>query len=300
MIPYHKPLELSIPDKNNIYMKESDCYQTGIFTNGKYVQELEEKIRTYYHVDYCIATSSCSMGLMLCINYGKPFSVQLPSFNWYSDKYILDIMNIEQWYNDIDKKTWLVEEEFRNDVSIYVHTFGNIGVSEQDYPIYDASHCMGSKLEDIGLASVISMAPTKLITSREGGLILTNNKDLYECVKEWRDKICRMNEYEAIYGLACFYYLKEMLNWKKKVFEYYKANIDGQFQEIPYDSNYNTIGFLNINNLKMPEGVEFRQYYEPLYKGLKNTDYVYENIICLPSWYGVDYKLIVDMINDAK
>ena len=86
------------------------------------------------------------------------------------------------------------------------------------------------------------------------------------------------------------------------VYEYYKKHIPGQFQKIPYNSTYNTIGFLNICNLKIPKHIEIKQYYEPIHLPQKNTitEYVYNNIICLPSYYNCPYKQIVEDIKEEN
>lgn len=296
LIPFHRPYPLSEDDNKDISWKIEDVLFTGQLTNGNNVRELEDKIAKLYNVDYCVATSSCTMGLMLCVKYTKPYAIQLPAFNWFSDKYILDFMKIEPRYTDIDFKTWL-PKQISVVRALYLHTFGNIGISDANETIYDASHALGADLKDIGLATVFSLAPSKIVTSCEGGLIITNNKGLYDFVKERRDKMCRMSEVHAIIGLQNLFYLVKVKDWKKEVYNYYKNFIPGQFQEIPYNSTYNTIGFLNLKSLKIPEHIETRQYYKPLAKLYTViTDYVYNNIVCLPSWYGVDYKKVVDDI----
>ncbi len=301
-IPYHKPMELSRLDKEDITNKIKECLTTGQLTNGKHVQELERQIKEMYDVDYCLAMSSCTQGLIACLEYGLPHGIQLPAFNWWSDLYILKMLKYELWWNDISKKTWLVKEDFRNR-SLFVHTFGNVGISEKEEVIYDASHALGANLKDIGLASVFSLAPTKLITACEGGLVITHNEELAKFVREYRDKCARMSEIHAIIGLQTLRHLGEVKAWKKEVYEYYKKKLEPfgcKFQEIPYNSNYNTIAFLNTEGLVIPEHIETRKYYEPLHKGLKNTDYVYKNIIAIPSYFNCDYRKIVRCINEAN
>ena len=98
--------------------------------------------------------------------------------------------------------------------------------------------------------------------------------------------------------MATLEYLYEVLAWKKKGYEYYKKNIPGQFQYISNNSNYNTIGFLNTEKLKIPEHITTKQYYEPVYQTdlLPNAFEVYSQMVCLPSYYGCPYKKIVEDI----
>jgi dTDP-4-amino-4,6-dideoxygalactose transaminase len=297
-INYHHPYSFTPDEMAVLFIEIQNCLESGQLTNGNYVFTLEEIIKDMYQVDYCIATSNATTGLMLCLHYTDMINIQMPAFNWWSDLYITDFLDLRVNFIDIDKDTWLPIDNYEE--GIYLNTFGNIGKATFPLAIYDSTHCLGAKITDIGLAHVFSLAPTKLVTSCEGGLIITNDKDLYEWAKERRDKMCRMSEVHAIIGLQYLSHLPEFLKWKEEVYFYYRANIPGQFQKIPDNSSYNTIGFLNTENLTMPDTFEYRQYYEPLKKGLINTDYVYNNIICLPSFYGVDYRKIAKDIREAN
>ncbi len=306
-IPYHKPLELEVEDLEDLSLKIKEIIKSGQLTNGKYVQKLEIEIEDLYHVDYCLATSNCTMGLMICIEFLEACTynvrhnvrtyLQMTSFNWWSVKYLTYFLRQNIKWDDIDLRTWLPQEIY-SDKTLYLNTFGNIGKSKRNDTLYDSSHCLGAKIKEIGLAHVFSLAPTKLITACEGGLIITNNKELYEFAKERRDKMCRMSEIHALIGLTYLPHLNKALQWKKDIYEYYKKYIPGQFQVIENNSTYNTIGFLNTENLKIPSHIETRQYYEPIFDNdvKSNTKFVYEHIVCLPSWYGVDKEKIVNDI----
>ncbi len=301
-IPYHRALALKEFDKITIYSRINSCLDLTQLTNGIYVKHLENRIKEMYDVKYVIATSSCTQALLICmINLRNETlsTFYIPSFTWESIEHILGTMCETPLYFDIDKETWLPKEVFSYN-ALYLHTFGNIGISKATNTIYDGSHCLGVKFEDIGLATCISLAPTKMITSMEGGLILTNDKPLYEFAKEYRDKCCRMSEIHAIFGLQYLNYLSKILQWKKECFKSYKNALPGRFQNIPYNSSYNTIAFLNIKNLKIPKEIETRKYYEPLRKGLKNTDYVYKHIIALPSWYNCPIDKVIKLIKEEN
>ena len=111
-----------------------------------------------------------------------------------------------------------------------------------------------------------------------------------------------MSEVHAIIGLQTLTHLDEVLEWKEKVYNYYKEHLPGIFQKIPYQSNYNTIGFLNEENLKIPSHIEYRKYYDPIFEQelYPNTDYVFSKIICLPSYYNCPYEQIVEDIKEAN
>lgn len=309
-IPYHRPFPLPEKELNELVIAIKSVIESGDLTNGVFVEILEERIKELYDVEYVIATSNCTMGLFLCFQYeGTYNTVHMPNFTWISP--YLCIPN-DKKFCDIDKETWLIKDYNKLDfweksltgtkdnfLLFPTHTFGNIIEIERDYHvIYDGAHALGSKIRKFGDATVLSLAPTKLITSCEGGLVLTNQKYLADFVRFRRDKCARMSEVHALIGLATLPYLGEVLKWKEMVYHYYKSYIPGQFQVIPINSNYNTIGFLNTENLRIPEHITTKQYYEPVYQVdlLPNAYEVYKQMVCLPSYYQCPYVDIVDNI----
>lgn len=299
-IPYHKPLELPEKELNELTIAIKSVIKSGNLTNGDFVEILETKIKEMYDVDYVIATSNCTMGLFLCFQYKSWHdTVYMPNFTWISP--YLTIPQKQKVYHDIHKYSWLMNGYPKgNQYLVFpTHTFGNIIELERDYNvIYDGAHALGSKIKRFGDATVFSLAPTKLVTSCEGGLVLTNDKYIESFVRFRRDKCARMSEVHALIGLATLHHLDEVLQWKETVYHYYKSYIPGVFQEIPIDSNFNTIGFLNTEKLKIPEHIETKQYYEPVFQIdlLPNAYEVYEQMVCLPSYYTCPFTDIVDSI----
>lgn len=302
-IPYHKPFPLNSIERDYINYDINYILQTGQLTNGIWCRKLEERIKKLYNVEYCLTTSSCTMGLLISLSYTKKKEFQIPIFNWWSDLYCLDFLDKIPVWTDINKDTWLsIGTNTMN--KLILHTFGNIdkiSPSLTGTNIFDASHCLGAKIDDVGLSTVFSLAPTKLVTACEGGLILTNDKKFYEYAIERRNRMGRMSEIHAVIGLQTLTHLEEIKEWKRKINIYYRRNIPGIFQEIEYESNYNTIGFLNTSKLKIPDNIETKQYYEPIIDKqfrnfCPNSFYVYDNIICLPSYFECPYEKITDLI----
>jgi len=284
-IPYHRPIKL--------------MYGNPVLSNGSWVRQLEASIKELYDVEYVFACSSASIGLLISLQAYKNThifspSIPTPAFGWFSSEWAARISSFKPQFTDIDKNTWLMKRSTNHNI-LPIHTFGNIGIYKTINTIYDGAHALGSKIKDFGLATVMSLAPTKPITAQEGGLILTNDSDMAKEIEFLRDKVSRMSELNAEFGSLTLEHLEEILTFKKKVFKYYKKHLKGVFQKIPHNTNYATIGFLT--DLKIPkEEIETRQYYEPLKKGLPNTDYVYSKMVCLPSWLGVDYEDVVNKI----
>ena len=306
-IPFHRPMKFYPDETEGIMVKIDLCLRSGILTNNINVRELEERIKETHKTDYAIATSSCSQGLVIALqsliktNLKVPLIAHTQSFTWYSTVYAIQTNNRTPIYHDIDPDTWTMNQDYKYKLAVPVHTFGNVSKIESKFKVYDGAHSLGTKFDDIGDTTVLSLAPTKLITSIEGGIILTNDSKLAKYATELRDKISRMSEIHAIFGNTYLNHLEEVLSWKKEVYDYYRKHLDGIFQKTADSSNHNTIGLLT--SLKIPEHIETRKYYQPLHSDIQNgdlpnTDAIYKSIICLPSWYSVNYKQIVGDINE--
>lgn len=307
-IPFHRPMQLSDDDKAAAMREVINCLTSGNITNGENVRKLEDSIADYYGTTYAIATSSATQGLMIALQaLYRVFSISrdavvTPAFGWCSTVYAIESAGKTCAFMDIDPETWTMKQSdyYINHITMPVHTFGNVCEINSKYTIYDGAHSLGSHIGHIGDATVISLAPTKMITSMEGGVILTENPNLAACMKAIRDKVSRMSEVHSIYGNLYLNHLDDVLKFKKKVFDYYSKHLDGTFQRTDRDSNHNTIGMLT--DLKIPDTVETRKYYKPLGESrvglLDNTEEVYRRIVCLPSYHNCPYERVVELINE--
>lgn len=302
LIPYHKPMKLFPEETEQIKKKIDSCLDSGILTNKSNVRELEDRIKELHKTDYAIAVSSGTQALVIAlqslinIEDKIPYHIYTQAFTWYSTPYAIQTCSRIPVYCDIDPDTWLMEERFNYKLAVPVHTFGNVKSIESDFKVYDGAHCLGTKLDDIGDATILSLAPTKLITSIEGGIILTNDQKLAKYATELRNKVSRMSEIHSVFGNTYLNHIEEISMWKKEVYDYYRKHLDGIFQKTADSHNRNTIGMLT--SLKIPAHIETRKYYQPIQrsKDLPNTEVIYNSIVCLPSWYGCPYKQIVNDI----
>lgn len=306
-VPFHRPMRLPGDELESVINKIDDCLTSGQISNKQNVRELENSIKELYDVKYAIATSSASQGLLIALQaLYRVYPVRLdsiitPAFAWYSSMYAIETAGKTCCFIDIDHDTWTMKHEPDDmySVTMPVHTFGNVCEVDSDFTIYDGAHCLGSRIMDFGNATVLSMAPTKIITSIEGGIVLTDDNLLAEKIIAIRDKVSRMSEIHAIFGNAYLQHIDEVTKFKKQVFVYYSRNLKGTFQKTDRHSNHNTVGMLT--DLKIPDCIETRKYYEPLGESriglLENTMRVYDRIVCLPSYYKCPYEQIVDIIN---
>jgi len=159
----------------------------------------------------------------------------------------------------------------------------------------------GKKPGSWGDAGVYSFYATKTVSTGEGGMLVTKNKDLAEYAQQYRNygkfdyKVkglnYRMNEFTAAIGCLQADRLDEIVTWKN---EYARKNLDNQFPnrvKLPegmISGYYKYIVFDPINNSTG------KVYDQPCHKTIKkdyelpNSDWVTQNHWCVPLYYKGD------------
>jgi len=305
---------------------------SGWFCEGKYVEEFEDYFKKTYNVKYAISCSSATQGLIITLKAANisHTTVALPAFTWPSTLYAIECNGCEPFWIDIDINTWNITDapEFVTFESktlrpqriigkeitaiLPVDIFGNRAYIKDDRPvIYDAAHSFGvSGLGKRGIAEVVSFSFTKPVTSMQGGVILTDDDDIYYAAWEFRRLTAKMCEINALIGLKEIARHEEKLFERKRLIDLYRYYIDVPYTEqvIEIDSNYSTYSLLfekekrdRIADAFRKNNIEVKIYYDPLVSGLQNTDYIYNHIISLPLHAEVE-DVIVDIckiINEA-
>lgn len=308
MIPFYKPPKMTKIQLERVKNLMEQVLKSGQITNGNFVRELEERTKLLHNVDHVIACSSATQGLWIVLRSLKTRSLMVQSFTWKSLQYIMPPTVV---YCDIDRQTWLMNPKIRSstfptDTKIVTHTFGNTDLAERadkkERVIYDGAYSFGAKLPNIGDATVISLTATKTITCCEGGLILTDDNELAHKIEEIRTSSSRMSEVNAIVGLVYMDMLKEIIDKKRKIFEFYREQLPFTPQKISrWGTTYGYYGCLVPNRDELIEKlngkIETRIRYEPLKMGFKTTDQMARNMLILPCYPDLDPKKVVQIIN---
>ena len=305
MIPYYIPPKIVNSDSLDKMFK--DIKDTRSYTKGKYSIELEKKFTETYNINYAISCGSGTQGLWLILNTLKPKTILVPSFEWKSIVPLLNNCNV--FWGDIDKDTWLLQETKNSyDAILFNQTFGNVGYIQQDFKghrIYDLAQSFGAKLSlsksDVG---VFSLSGTKNITSGEGGMIVTDSKELYQKLVEQRNLLSRLSELQAILGIHYLDSYKQVSKRKTQIYNYYKSCLPFKFQKILYSHSYSVIGCCTKERNKiisyLKDRVEFKVYYEPI-SPLPNTQKIYSEIICLPCYSDVnEFDVVTNVLEAMK
>jgi perosamine synthetase len=132
------------------------------------------------------------------------------------------------------------------------------------------SEYKGKKCGSFGDAAVFAFYPNKQITTGEGGVILTNNKKIYELCKsmvnqgrrvkdgKWLEHIMlgynyRLNEISCALGVTQIKRIKDILKKRNKVAELYSKKLKTiEVLEIPYIKPGNKLSWF-VYVVKLPE-----------------------------------------------
>lgn len=280
-IPINCP---TLPPVESLMDDLREVFSSGLITNNRYVGKLERRLAQYMGVKNVVCVSSCTSGLMLVERYlGLKGEVIVPSFTFPATVHSLVWNNLKPVFVDCNRKTFNLEPgEVESNIGektsaiLGVYIFGNppemdalLELAEK-YGlklIFDAAHAMGAKYKsrfsgNFGDAEVFSMAPTKLVTSGEGGVIATDNDELAENLRLGRNYgnpgnyncalvglNARMSELNAILGLKTLELLENSSSRRYKLVSLYKSllgKIPGiSFQEV-LEGNRSTFNYFSI------------------------------------------------------
>ncbi|MEK7581020.1 MAG: DegT/DnrJ/EryC1/StrS family aminotransferase [Patescibacteria group bacterium] len=236
--------------------------RSGILGLGKYLEAFEKSIADFVGTKYAIAVSSGTAGLHASVvTLGlKPGDEVITSpFSFVSSANAILYCQAKPVFVDIDPETLNINpENIESAITkstkaiLPVHIFGypinyaKIKKLAEKYKlkiVEDACESLGAtykgkKVGNFGNLAVFAFYPNKQITTGEGGMIVTNNKEDYTLLKslinqgrgdsgQWlsHDKLgfnYRMDEMSAAVGLMQMKKIKYILSSRKKAALYYK------------------------------------------------------------------------------
>jgi perosamine synthetase len=219
-------------DHKDILKKWADILTTGMLVQGKYISEFEESFAEYCGTKYAVATCSGATAIELAI---RASGLEGSKIICPTQTFIASVSAVVRSGNtpviaDIDKDTHCLSVDsirqcMCDDVKavMLVHMAGYITpeyyeikkfCDDHDLLLFeDASHAVGSIIDDLsagnlGYAGCFSLFGTKIITTGEGGIITTNDKDVADKCKILRNHGAVRNDspIEGIdFGVSCKY-----------------------------------------------------------------------------------------------
>tara|TARA_R100000935_G_scaffold9921_3_gene19913 strand:- start:10836 stop:11906 length:1071 start_codon:yes stop_codon:yes gene_type:complete len=323
---------------------------------GELVKELEANLRTELSVPNITLTTNGTLPIQIALkvlaNGGEvittPFSYVATTAAILWENCTPVFVDINPEYLTIDESKIEAAITHKTTAILATHVFGNPCCVEEIERIakiynlkviYDAAHCFGveynkQSIFNYGDVSTCSFHATKLFHTGEGGAIFCKDDQLFHKLFYSHNFghngpedfygvgiNAKMSELQAAMGLTVFPYLKEIINSRKEITEYYNENLNfSQIKKLKIRENtdwnysYYPIIFqtetdlLKIIEKLNDENIFPRRYFYPSlnnlnyvkYAEMKFSEEIARNIICLPLYVGLEKTMcetIVKIIN---
>ncbi len=190
-------------NKKEIIKNINNCVKNNwISSQGKFVKEFENSLAKFHGVKYCVSTSSCTTALHLALkslDLKKGDEVICPSLTFIAPANMILLSGAKLILADIDRDTLTIDpKEILKKITkktkaiLVVHQFGHAAHMDEIKKISrkyrlkiieDNAESLGGsyknkKLGTIGDITTLSFYANKIITTGEGGAILTNSKKI--------------------------------------------------------------------------------------------------------------------------
>ena len=359
MIYLYDP-EITRKDISNVNKALNKKWLSG---NTPVVKEFEKKLAGYLGVKY---VSSCSSGTsalhlaLLANSVGEGDEVIMPTLSYIATANAVKYVGANPVFVDVDINTWQINtSEIEKNITkktkaiMPVHLYGGVPDLESiskianSYKlkvIHDTAEALGSKyknkfstnFKDI---SILSFFPNKIMTTGEGGAVITNNKKEFQLIEKLKSQGLRgdvdyihsqigynyrLNSLSAALGLSQIDRIEKNIKSKKILFEKYRSALEPLgfiFQNFEKNTNssywlVSTLVPKNISRDKLKtflykNNIETRNIFFPLHKQIpykiNNSNQKYEisesisnKGLCLPSSPNLTDKEFNKIIKSIK
>ena len=318
IIPVSKPI-VTEGDAKKVY----NVIKSGwISSAGPDINLFENNLSKFVNRKYACAVSNGTAALEIAVKslgLSKNDEVIMPSFTIISNaiaiiknfaKPVLIDSDLVTWNIDVHKIEKKITKKTKAIMLPHIYGFPcdmdkilKICKKYNLYLIEDAAEMLGQKYKkrqcgSFGDISTFSFYANKHITTGEGGMVLTNNKNLYKKIKDLKNlnfgKINRFNHtdiswnyrltnMQAALGVSQLKRINQIIKKKRFIGDYYYNNFKSneniliQPKELPYAKNiYWVYGIvLEKNSLKykieiqkklLKHGIDTRPFFWPMHK----------------------------------
>ncbi len=285
-IPQYAPT-ISEEDINavNNYMKSG-----GFITEFQQSRKFETHLTQYCECEHAILFPNGTLtmyAIIKCLNLKDTDKILVPNFTMAATAFApleanCNIRFVDIEYPQLTINLEIIKRELNKDPNIKVIMLvsangrePSCGVEEilnfcksQDlYLIEDAAQGLGSKYKNgkpvgsLSFASSISFSMPKIITTGQGGVVLTNNKDFEKKLRSFRDfgRIesgndihnniglnLKFTDLQASLGISQLSQIDQKVKSKKDIYKIYKSNIKSDFVEVISNPENVTPWFIEI------------------------------------------------------
>jgi len=246
-------------------------YVTDAITNGHgehwgdYVKRFEKSIAEYLGVKHAMTTSSCTGALhlgLVALGIGEGDDVIVPDMSWIAPASVIKYVGANPVFVDVLPDSWCIDPESvqkhmttKTKVIMPVHLYGqpsnmgdimriaelyNLKVIEDAAPALGATF-NGKKMGTFGDTAGFSFQGAKMVSTGEGGMIVTNNSELFSKIKHFAEHgrsgvgfdisdigfKYKMSNLQAAWGCAQLERIDDLITKKRVIYEWYREELFG-------------------------------------------------------------------------
>jgi len=252
----------SISSREVVYV--SDAVSNGWnFRHSNYIARFEESFAEFVGAKYAMATSSCSGALhlaLLALGIGPGDEVIVPDVTWVATasavmytgaKPVFADINLTNWTINLDSLRNLINENTKAIIPVHLYGYGaamtaimSIAREFKLHVVEDAAPAIGTEIDGkragtFGDFGCFSFQGAKLLVTGEGGMLVTDNEDLYKRAKKdqdhgrkpgtfWIEQLghkYKMNNITAALGLAQLERAENQIFRKRRINKWYFENL---------------------------------------------------------------------------
>lgn len=233
---------------------------------SKYLSRFEQEFAEYVGVKYAMATSSCTGALQIALmglDIGPGDEVIVPDLTWVATANAVRYVGAIPVFADVELDSWNIDAKSaeslitdKTKAIVAVHLYGyparmdkivslaekySLRIVEDAAPAVGAEW-QGQRCGSFGDFAAFSFQGAKLMVTGEGGMLVTDDEELYrKAFKIWdqgRDPSrsfwidgegvkFKMSNLQAAFGLAQLERVDEMIEMKRRLFTWYQEGLDG-------------------------------------------------------------------------
>ena len=275
--------------KGNEKKYVNECLDsTWISSKGEFIKRFEDQFADFIGIKFASGVSNGTIAIhlaLLALGIGEGDEVIVPSFTYIASVNAISYTGATAVFVDSERESWQMNpEDVKRKITdktraiMPVHLYGQVcdmaeivKIAKQNnlFVIEDCAEAFGSKFKNkyagtFGDISCFSFFGNKTITTGEGGMVITNDKTLYERAvhlkgqglakyrEYWHDIIgynYRMTNIVAAIGLAQLEQADLIIKKKREIFEWYKEHLKDAAVELHKEIQNTTHTYWMVNIL---------------------------------------------------
>lgn len=324
---------------------------------GRYIKRFEKEVSSYCGSGYGVSTSSGTAALhlaLLACGVKKGHEVIIPNLTMAATAFAVKYIGAKPVPVDVNRKTWNIDPDLIKDkitsytkAIIPVHLYGNpcnmgkiLDIAKECNlkVIEDCAEALGAtyvgvRVGSFGDAGCHSFYSTKMITTGEGGMITTNQKEIKDACTNLRNMAFgdnerylhkdvgynyRMSNLQSAIGMAQIQKLDSFIEKKRMIHNTYKEQLEElvSFQKEPDagESVWWVNGIIpsddigHIRRALYKKGIDTGDVFTPMNmqpfieddREYPISDHIYRNGFILPSPVNLKKRSVIEICKIIK